>query len=246
MLKIFLRIAILGGAFALLPVADSAFAGKNDNGGGNGNDGNHDVSSRSEHPSNSFEHHASKIEEADLPESEIAAEHLNNSGKSKLASKLGALNAAHASAKAFANASPNSRIGKIRAYYVANVAAEAADANLLTATAANTAAQNALQVLVQGGYTPAATLADAETTLAAAKAALPLGSTNAALLKAIADAQIVVDSFQASANLTLAHTTAVAADEKAKTLLSVAANKTPVDAVTRSALDLLLKNKITL
>ena len=39
-----------------------------------------------------------------------------------IASKLGALNAAHASAKALANASPNSRVGKIAAYRDANAA----------------------------------------------------------------------------------------------------------------------------
>ena len=42
----------------------------------------------------------------------------------KLASKLGALNAYHASANAFKNASPNSRVGKIAAYYEALKAAE--------------------------------------------------------------------------------------------------------------------------
>jgi hypothetical protein len=37
--------------------------------------------------------------------------------KGKLASKLGALNAYHASPNAFKNASPNSRVGKIAAYW---------------------------------------------------------------------------------------------------------------------------------
>jgi predicted nucleic acid-binding Zn-ribbon protein len=41
--------------------------------------------------------------------------------KGALSSKLGALNAAHASPKAFANASPNSRVGLIRTYYLENV-----------------------------------------------------------------------------------------------------------------------------
>ncbi len=248
MLKSFLRVAMLGGTFALLPVVDSAFADKNESGGGNGkeNGENHDTASASEHDSNSAVHHANKIEEADLPEVEHGGDHLKNSGKGKVASKLGALNAAHASAQAFAHASPNSRIGKIKAYYVANVAAEAADENLATADAANTAAQNALQALVQGGYDAATTLNDAETKLAAAKAALPDGSTDATLLKALADAQVVVNSFQASANLALAHTAAMTADEKATSLLNLAANKTPVDATTRKALDLLLKNKIIL
>jgi hypothetical protein len=42
----------------------------------------------------------------------------------KLASKLGALNAYHASPNAFANASPNSRVGRIKAYWDALEAAE--------------------------------------------------------------------------------------------------------------------------
>lgn len=48
----------------------------------------------------------------------------NPNAHGKLASKLGALNAYHASANAFENASPNSRVGKIKAYWDALQAAE--------------------------------------------------------------------------------------------------------------------------
>ncbi len=246
MVKNLFRIAMLSGVFALVPAVDNAFAEKNGNGGGNGNGGNHGAASGSESTSKSAEHRLNKIEETASIESEIASDLSEKSEKGKLASKLGALNAAHASAKAFAHASPNSRVGKIRAYYIANVAAEVADADLVTATAANTAAQAALNTLVLGGYTPAATLVDAKAVLAAAKTALPAGSTDVALLQAITDAQVVVDSFTAAASLALAHTNAVAADANATDLLNTAANKTPVDAPTRNALDLLLKDKITL
>ena len=43
-----------------------------------------------------------------------------NNGNGGNASAFGALNAAHASAQAFAHASSNSRLGKIKAYYLAN------------------------------------------------------------------------------------------------------------------------------
>src|SRR4029453_6216748 len=49
------------------------------------------------------------------------------------ASKLGALNAAHASDTALANASSNSRVGKIAAYKEAELAAKAAAADAATA-----------------------------------------------------------------------------------------------------------------
>ena len=49
------------------------------------------------------------------------------------ASKLGALNAAHASDTALANASPNSRVGKIAAYKEAELAAKAATADAAAA-----------------------------------------------------------------------------------------------------------------
>jgi hypothetical protein len=61
-----------------------------------------------------------------------------------IASKLGALNAAHASDTALANASPNSRVGKIAAYKEAELAAKAAAADAATADQAVADAQAAL------------------------------------------------------------------------------------------------------
>ncbi len=59
------------------------------------------------------------------------------------ASSLGALNAAHASDTALANASPNSRVGKIAAYKEAELAAQAAAAAAAEAEAVHTAGQDA-------------------------------------------------------------------------------------------------------
>ena len=61
---------------------------------------------------------ASAVASAEEDDEDVDVEAKNAHGK--LASKMGALNAAHASAQAFANASPNSRVGRIRAYYEAN------------------------------------------------------------------------------------------------------------------------------
>jgi len=57
------------------------------------------------------------------------------------ASRLGALNAAHASDTALAHASPNSRVGKIAAYKDAEVAAKAANADAAAADQAVADAQ---------------------------------------------------------------------------------------------------------
>jgi hypothetical protein len=84
---------------------DQAVAGpgnSGDHGGGNGNGGGKDKAS------------ATEDDEVDD----------NPNSHGKLASKLGALNAYHASVTAFENASPNSRVGKIKAYWDALQAAE--------------------------------------------------------------------------------------------------------------------------
>ena len=69
------------------------------NGGGNGNGGN---------GGNASGHSADHGKSAEA--------HDKNDAKSKEANALGALNAAHASAKARAHASPNSAVGKIATY----------------------------------------------------------------------------------------------------------------------------------
>jgi hypothetical protein len=64
------------------------------------------------------------------------------------ASKLGALNAAHASDTALANASPNSRVGKVAAYKEAELAAQAAEADAAAADQAVADAQAALDAAI--------------------------------------------------------------------------------------------------
>ena len=88
---------------------DQAFAGPG-NGGGKG--GGKDHGGGNGHSSNK------KIASTTVDEEDAVS-------KGKLASKLGALNAYHASLNAFAHASPNSRVGKIAAYWEALQAAEA-------------------------------------------------------------------------------------------------------------------------
>ena len=93
---------------------NSALAGNghgNGNGGGNGNAGGNGNGNAGDN-SNS---------------------HPTNNGA--VASSLGALNAAHASTTALANASPNSRIGKIAAYKADSAALALAQAQLATDTA---------------------------------------------------------------------------------------------------------------
>lgn len=74
----------------------------------------------------------------------------NNHGL--LASELKGLNAAHASATAFANAAPDSQIGRIAAYQEAALATDAAGEHLTKAIEDLAAAEGALQAL-NDGYT---------------------------------------------------------------------------------------------
>jgi hypothetical protein len=123
------------------------------------------------------------------------------------ASKLGALNAAHASDTALANASPNSRVGKIAAYKEAELAAKSAAADAATADQA---------------------VADAQAKLDAAVAANadddPLNdvdqTTIDGLTQDVADAQAAAETADA---------TAAAAQDEADAALVNAANKDITD-----------------
>jgi len=198
---------LLAGAFV---VGSSAALAGNGNAGGNGN-------------ANSHANNAGG-------NSQIA----NAGGNGNNASKFGALNAAHASAQAFAHASPNSRVGKIKAYYVANAAAKAADAKVL-------ADQQALIKLTSDlgnantAVTDAQTKLDADIvakadakTLAADQAALDLAKTNAQT------AQTAYDT--AAGTLKSDQAAAAALDQSAADALAQAGNK-PMDAATKQAFD---------
>jgi hypothetical protein len=145
-----------------------------------------------------------------------------------IASSLGALNAAHASAEAFANASPNSEIGRIKAYYLANQTALASqdtfNTDLTTAGVTDTQFQAVLD----------------------AYNALQADPTNVTLQdaynQALTDNSLDDPTFQ---GLLTDYSTVQTDQQAADTLLEAAANKTPVSQDTKDALDALLVGKIT-
>jgi len=201
--------------------------GGNGNSSGNGN-GNSDSNGKGSSSTKSEKSNSSKT---------AATE---KSSKSKLVPKLGALNAARASAEAFAKAAPNSRVGKIKAYYVANQIALTAratadetnavalyDAFLGSAPSSVVNAYEALQAdptnpPLQDAYNQAAT--DAVLT----------GEQIGAMEAAYSDFQSAADADALAAN----------AAANALAALQAAANKTPVSIEARAALDALLAGKL--
>ena len=147
---------------------------------------------------------------------------------------LGALNAAHASARAFAHASSNSRIGKIRTYYLANQDAIIQQTALMTALAALKPATPV--TLDQFKVVEAAYLALQENADMTLLASLQASYTQALIGAGITDGQVVA--------LQPAYDTWQAAETLAIDTLNTAASKTPVTDETRAALDALLVNKI--
>lgn len=149
-----------------------------------------------------------------------------NSGKS--VSLLGALNAAHASKKAFAHASPNSRVGKIKAYYLANQTAVVAKSAFISTLPAGT------------------TLTQFNTVLLAYNALLN-NLTDSALQTSYTQSLTHAGLTDASFKIILASASYSTFQNDAQTaqmLLDAAANKTPVSAATKAALDALLVGKI--
>ena len=147
-------------------------------------------------------------------------------GNGATASDLGALNAAHASAKAFANASPNARVGKIKAYYLASQTAALTDAA-------------ALQLAFENSAPP---------TVVSAYLALKADPGNVALQtafdQAVLGALLTPEQVAALDTAYTAWQNAVEADNLATTALNDAANKTPVSAETLTALDALVADKL--
>ena len=140
---------------ALTFSADSAYAGNGNgnNGNGNGNGGNNGNSGNNGNAGNNGN---------------------GNNGHGSIASALGGLNAAHANENAFANASPNSRVGKIAAYRDAALLTN----ELSTLAEAELAALNLLAV-------PTRTSADIEAEIAAAVAGTDLTLLEAELAEAL-------------------------------------------------------------
>ncbi len=175
------------GASGLLSI-DAALAAKGGNGGGNsnGNSGNHGNG-------NGASSHANKggsAKASTAKTTKTKAALLKKAVKEKqpnIASQLGALNAAHASANAFAHASPNSRVGKIAAYAAASGAATAAQDKVTQAVADVQAAQEAFDADPTNPDLEKA-LADAQQALADAQTALTDAQTQtSALLEAAAN-----------------------------------------------------------
>ena len=238
-----------------------AFAEKGGNGGGKGNAGNNGGTHGGGNHGNGNSASRSFTEAAQTKPS------LNKS-RGTISSKLGALNAAHASTTAMANASANSRVGKIAAYRDATLAEKTTAKVLEDATALATTTQD-LANTAKLAYdkavtdalaaTAAVTLAQKNVNVAAADADLTNDAAFAdALAKAqgdatIANAAVVTKQTElknalgaatlAQTALKTAETEAVAAAAKTTETLNAAANKTPVDPDTQAALNLLLAGK---
>jgi len=149
----------------------------------------------------------------------------NDANHGSIASSLGALNAAHASANALAHASPNSRVGKIAAYKEAAIAAKAADQAVADAQANLDAANQAVADAQKA-------LDDAEAALAANVDPAKVGPLTAA----VTAAQTNLDNANAAAAdaqtaLTDAQNAAATADATRDQALAAAANKPITDQV---------------
>jgi hypothetical protein len=262
----------LGSAFLVTPALldpanpfaiDSAFAGKggNGNGGGNGG-GNGNGNGGSAKASGSHGNSGNKVAKVAKAEKATKVNH------GATASKLGALNAAHASATAFANASPNSRVGRIAAYGQASAAAVESGEALLaaqdqlaslneTVTNYNTALEDvtaaegklaedapALQAIVDDLSATTEAKAAAAAELQGLNDAVDAAQTTADSLQAAADAA-AAQIPDAEATVAQAEIDAEAAEAAAQEALNSAANKTPVSDETKAALDALLVGKIT-
>lgn len=242
--SIFFRSATLVCAFSITTLlavgpigigSSQAIAASNGNENGNGgNSGGSNGNSHSSNNENAGSHgksHVSGIASSDDASSGEkgdtgkGADKTLKSSSGKLASKLGALNAAHASANAFAHASPNSRIGKIKAYYIANAAAQIADAQVDS---------DLLAIQIYN---------DAVKQLATDQLNLPVGDPILATDQDAIDAALAAYT-AATAALQTDQATAAAADAATQDALNAAANKQPVSAETKVALDALLVGKI--
>ena len=132
-----------------------------------------------------------------------------NKGKGSIASQLGALNAANASAQAFAKAAPNSRVGKLRTYAIENAqsvqaaeAAAAAQADLADAQATLQTAQEQQATLQQAVTDATTTVQQREQELTDAQTALSNLAANdpayAGAQQAVTDAQAALGAAQTS------------------------------------------------
>ena len=233
--KLFLVVTLAAG----LSSGTLAFAGGNgsghDGGGGGGNSGNN-AGGNSGNNVSGGDHRVSGKAALVVAHDDNASETETSHNKSNptFSSRLGSLNAAHASARAFANASPNSHIGRIKAYYLASVIAKPADdkvkADLAALNTANmdlSSANSALTVAQTNLTTHTGFGASAETITADQK---PITVANANILAAQNAVGAATAALQADQAL------AVPVDKAAADALAAASNK-PLDPATKLAFD---------
>ena len=223
--------ALLGTAspFAI----DSALAAMGGNGNGNsGGNGNGNGNGGSGNSSSNHGNSGNKV---------AKTEKATKVNHGTIASQLGALNAAHASPKAFAHASPNSRVGKIKSYYLANQ--EALTAQIEADATDALALQSGFEVSASANIVDAYKALQADPDDVALQDAYNLAVTDAALTgEQVAALETAYTDWQ---NALEADALVAVAEAEAQEALNFAANKTPVSDETKAALDALLVGKIT-
>jgi hypothetical protein len=242
--SIFLSVA-LGAALLVAPslcnfgsdnIYDSAFAAKGGNGKGNGGqngNGNGNGGKSSNAGGNSKSAGGSSKSNGSNKSASLGTTSADKSKTDKsMTSQMGALNAAHASAQAFANPNPNSRVGRIKEAVIQNAAAEAAAEAAKTATEAAAAADKAV--------------ADKEDEIKALQEQMDL-ETDAAVIDELqgqidaandqlADLQEAAKTAHDTADQ--AESDAKAAQETSNAAWDAAANKPLTDAVKQATIDL--------
>jgi hypothetical protein len=255
-------------------IFDSALAAKGGNGkgngGGNGSNAGGGTGKASGASTSGKSGNANGAGKSASAKAAISAKTKTKTNHGSVASELGALNAAHASAQAFADAAPTSRVGRIAAYATQAAATAALNDAIGNLTLAEQNLATAQAALADPLADPL-TLADRTQAVADAQAEYDAAldaATAAASDPAVTDAQAALDAAQAALAdpladpLTLADRTQAVVDAQAdydaalanamqaataqtNTLLDAAANKpTPLSEAAQMELDSLLEGKI--
>jgi hypothetical protein len=236
-LTLVLSTALLTTAYLAVPLASDqsfsfgpgkAFAAGNGNGGGNGHGGGNGNGHAGGNGNGNGNAGGNGNGNAGVNGNASGNTHPDNHGA--VASSLGALNAAHASSTALANAAPNSRVGRIATYRNASATAAADEAAAAQADADNLAAQQ--------------NLADAQAAYNTALADALDDVNNPAVIAAQADLTAAqATATQAALDAAAAEEAAANAEAAKAAALDAAANKKPVSPETQAALDELLAGK---
>ena len=159
----------------LAPTLDQAYAG-NGNGNGNGNGGQHGGGG---HDRSGAGSRGASGQTRTKPASNGA-----------IASELKGLNAYHASAQAFANAAPNSQVGRLAAYRNSAIAAQDAEAETLAAAETLAEAQAALAAAQASGTATPEELGALQSAVDAATASLATATTDSTSAQEAEDATL--------------------------------------------------------